>query len=309
MKKIFQDIIDICEANKHLDTEDTLSDIQVKAKSRVIKCEWEEKYGIKMSKYFRPAENDYYNMYNDQSISYFKDGYDCYKKSYGRSISWSEGDKQPVDEWIYSIGFSTGPYIFGMDYDGQEKLFREFFEELRTYKPDYEDLHNRHLYWKIENAKTIMDKFMEILNKYHAKNNDELKSREIAKLEARLSEIKKEAGLIKNNMKHPLDGQVKEIAFKAIPGYKYNPNSERTQSEKEDIFAIRTGGLSRSNVKDGKEVFNRQLEMSKKRRHYFVYLVYSQTDFELACPSKIKRAVIRVISFILPRVLKVKIVN
>lgn len=185
MKETFQKIIDICEQNT--DTEGTLSEIRTKAKNRVIRYEWEEKYGIKLESRF--AESGFHRIDDYQYISYFKDGYDCKKNSYGRSIGWPEGDKQPVNEWIYQVGFSTGAYIFGEDYNYQQQLFQDFFEELRTYKPDYEDLHNHNLYWKIENAKEIMGKFKEVLNKYKDRNRDELKGRKIAKLEVELKAL------------------------------------------------------------------------------------------------------------------------
>ena len=188
MKKIFQNIIDICEQNT--DTEATLSEIRTMARNRVIRYEWEEKYGIILPYGFRPAESDYYRINTFETISYFKDGYVCKKNGYGRSISWSEGNKQPVDEWIYEVGFGTGAYIFGEDYDLQTQIFQDFFEELRIHKPDYEDLHNHNLYWKVENAKEIMGKFREILNKYMDRNKDELKGRKIAQLEEKLKALK-----------------------------------------------------------------------------------------------------------------------
>lgn len=186
-KETFQKIIDICE--KGTDTEGTLSEIRTKAKNRVIRYEWEEKYGIKLDSDCRFAEYDYVRLDDYQFISYFKDGYTCHKEGHGRSISWSEGNKQPVDEWIYSVGFSTGAYIFGEDYNGQQQLFQDFFEELRTHKPDYEDLNNHCLYWKVENAKEIMSQFKVILTKYRDRNRDELKARKIDKLKKELESI------------------------------------------------------------------------------------------------------------------------
>ena len=188
IKTTFQKIIDICEQNT--DTEGTLSEIRLKAKNRVIRYDWEEKYGIKLDSDCRFAEHDYFDFGNYQMISYYKDGYVSHKEKGGRSISWPEGDKQPVDEWLYEISFSTGAFIFGDDYEGQKQLFQDFFEELRTYKPDYEDLHNHNLYWNVKNAKKIMSQFMEILKKYSDKNMEELKSRKINKLEAELNELK-----------------------------------------------------------------------------------------------------------------------
>jgi len=186
-KETFQKIIDICEQNT--DEEGTLSDIRTKAKNRVIRFEWEEKYGIKLDSGCKFAEYDYHNFNDNQGIFYFKDGYTCHKEGYGRSISWSEGNKQPVDEWLYTLSFSTGAYIFGDDYNGQQQLFQDFFEELRTYKPDYEDLHNHSLYWKAENAKEIMSEYKNVLNKYKEKNRNELKIRKINQLKGELLKL------------------------------------------------------------------------------------------------------------------------
>jgi hypothetical protein len=188
-RDVFEKIIYLCENNS--DSESTLNEIRLKAKNRVIRFEWKEKYGIELGSDCRLAEYDFLHLGEYQMISYFTDGYKCYEEGCGRSISWSENNKQPVNEWIYSIGFSTGAYIFGEDYEGQKQLFQDFFEELRTYKPDYEDLHNHNLYWKVENAKKIMSQFKTILDKYNDKNIKELKSRKIAKLEAELESLTK----------------------------------------------------------------------------------------------------------------------
>jgi hypothetical protein len=193
MKDIFEKIIKLCE--EVTDEEGTLSEIRLKAKNRVIRYDWEEKYGITLGSDCRLAEYDYCRIGGDyQMISYFKDGYASHKDGIGRNISWSEGDKQPVDEWVYSISFSTGAYIFGGEYEGQKKLFQDFFEELRTFKPDYEDLHKHSLYWKVENAKEIMSQFRLILirfilKKYVDKNREELKERKISKLKAELKSL------------------------------------------------------------------------------------------------------------------------
>lgn len=187
MKGVFEKIIKLCE--QATDEEGTLSEIRLKAKNRVIRYDWEEKYGVTLESDCRLAEYDYYQIGDYQLISYFKDGYESHRAGSGRSISWPEGDKQPIDEWVYSIGFSTGPFIFGGDYEGQKQLFQDFFEELRTYKPDYEDLHNHCLYWRIENAKEMMSQFRPILKKFSVKNREELKARKINKLKTELESL------------------------------------------------------------------------------------------------------------------------
>ncbi|MBI5954435.1 MAG: hypothetical protein HY865_22490 [Chloroflexi bacterium] len=74
--------------------------------------------------------------------------------------------------------------------EAEENDKQPVFEELRTYKPDYEDLHNHSLYWKLENAKEIMSQFKVILKKYFDRNMEELKTRKISKLEAELEKLK-----------------------------------------------------------------------------------------------------------------------
>lgn len=188
MKNIFQQIIDICTIN--IDDEGLLAEIAIKAKNRVIRYEWVEKYGIKLADYCLLAENDYFRLDDYQTISYFKNGYKSKEQNRGRYISWEENKKQPVEEWVYSISFPTGAYIFGENYNGQQQIFQDFFNEILTYTPDFKDLHNHNLYWKPENAKEIMLRFKVILDKYKKKNKQELKAREIIRLEAELQKLK-----------------------------------------------------------------------------------------------------------------------
>jgi len=188
MKTPFEEIIEICEkAENH----EVLSDIALKAKNEVIRDQFTTQYGITLDSSARLGEYDYHKKSGYEFICWYADGYKCHEEGRGRSISWSEGGKQPVNEWLYSVQFSTGAYIFGDDYEYQAPLFRKFFEELRTYQPDYEDLHNHGLYWKIENASTIYKEFCNILTKYRTFNRDEFNSRKIAKLQAEIDKLTK----------------------------------------------------------------------------------------------------------------------
>jgi len=188
MKSPFEEIIEICDkADKH----DVLNDIARKAKNEVIRHKFADEYGVVLDSSARLAEYDYHKKSDYEFISWYADGYKCHEEGHGRSVSWSEDGKQPVNEWLYSVQFSTGAYILGDDYDYQQPLFRQFFEELRTYKPDYQDLHNHCLYWKIENASTIYKEFYNILTKYKTLNREELDSRKIAKLQAEIDKLTK----------------------------------------------------------------------------------------------------------------------
>jgi hypothetical protein len=101
-------------------------------------------------------------------------------EKYRRTISWSDDDRQPKDELLLCIGFSTGAYIFGQDYPTD--LFQKFFNELKTYKPKYTDTSNKNLFYSMDNAKEIFNSFNDILKKYHDLNKDDFKQRKIKEL-------------------------------------------------------------------------------------------------------------------------------
>jgi len=188
-KKAYQDILDVC--SKYSSELGDVKDMEDVARGHLTVIDWEEKYGIKVSESFNPCKWDYYRVNDFMMFSYFKDAKLCKKEGRGRSIGWEDNNKQPEDGWILSIGFSTGAYIFGDDYDEQTNLFQEFFQELKTYNPDFVDSQNHDLYWRIENAKNIYLDFNEILKKYKDKNASELKNRKIKKLKQELESLEK----------------------------------------------------------------------------------------------------------------------
>ena len=190
-KKAYSEIVELCEKYPNFDNQFRFYDINEmkgKAKNHLLLIEWYEKYGLKLDNLLEPYTRDYLNINSYLSFQLFKDA-----EHYGRSISWSDDDRQPEDGWYLCIGFSTGAYIFGKDYESQKQLFQDFFQELKSYKPDYLDTANHNLYWKIENAKPIYDNFNEILKKYYEKNTSELNERKIKKLKAELAQAQNEA--------------------------------------------------------------------------------------------------------------------
>jgi len=106
---------------------------------------------------------------------------------YNRQISWSDDGRQPENELLLQICFPTGAYIFGDDYP--QKLFQEFFLELKSYNPDYIDTHNSCLYFKVEKAAKVFNSFGLILEKYHKINKQDSKKRQIQKLEEELKKL------------------------------------------------------------------------------------------------------------------------
>lgn len=185
-KKAYSELKEVCEKYAvEFDNKYGLYDIRKalqEADNHLRAIELYEEHGIRLSElYYNP---DHTNIDDYRGISFY-DGE-------RRNISWPDDGKQPKDVHLYQIGFSTGAYIFGRDYDSQQQVFKDFYEELKTYKPDYSDNHNHSLYWKLENAKPIHDKFNEILKKYHERNTSELKQRKADKLRKELAELEKD---------------------------------------------------------------------------------------------------------------------
>lgn len=197
-KDAYTDVLAVCSKygsfdNKYSSDFDDIHRMEVSAKDHLLLIEWYEKYGLKIDHSNKPYSYNHFTLGDYMRFSHFNDA-QAEKDSGkgGRYISWPDDDRQPKNEWLFEISFSTGPFIFGDDYDGQRQLFQDFFKELQSYKPDYSDSHNNNLYWKLENAKPIYDEFNAILRKYRERNTAELKQREAARLRKELTKIESE---------------------------------------------------------------------------------------------------------------------
>ena len=103
----------------------------------------------------------------------------------GRSIGWSDDDRQPVNEWLYVISFTTGAYIFGRPYP--QETFKSLFLELKEFGAKYCDTANSSLYFPPDKAKAVHGAFWEIFNRHKDMVEGELKKKRKAEL---LEELK-----------------------------------------------------------------------------------------------------------------------
>jgi hypothetical protein len=117
---------------------------------------------------------------------YIKIGY--FSCNNGSQISWEDNGNQPLDEHLLIFSFPTGAYALGDKYP--IKLFKEFFEELKTYNPKYCDTNNSTLYFSLDKAKDVFNNFDEIFAKYKYRYNKSAKQREIEELETKLNALK-----------------------------------------------------------------------------------------------------------------------
>jgi hypothetical protein len=110
-----------------------------------------------------------------------------YGEDHNRTISWSDDDSQPDNEWLYVICFSTGAYIFGQEYP--TKTFQAFFNELKQFEPKYIDSMNTSLYFTSKKSAAIHAAFPEILQRYKGLVYDELKEKRIKALQDELEKL------------------------------------------------------------------------------------------------------------------------
>lgn len=153
--------------------------LEEQSKFHLYGIELKEKYGLDLDP--KSITNINWNKLGDYiSICH-------YGKKYNRKISWSDDGSQPEDELLLNISFPTGGYIFGQDYP--REFFQKFFNELKTYNPKYSDTTNKCLYFSMDNAGKIFNKFPSILKKYYEENKIDYKKRQIKKKKEELNKL------------------------------------------------------------------------------------------------------------------------
>jgi len=174
----YQEILSVLNKYKDI-VRYNYNDLDVEAKKHLFEIELQEKYGLNIGK-GRVDSLDYIRINDYCSISWWGE-------KYRRTISWLDEGKQPTDELLVVFGFSTGAYIFGDDYP--KEFFQEFWNELKSYNPTYIDTTNKNMYFSIDTAKDVFNKFPDILKKYYKKNEEDAKQREIKRLKEKLETL------------------------------------------------------------------------------------------------------------------------
>lgn len=184
VKKAYDEVLK--SLNKHKDViVFDVKDLERKAKIHLFGLELKEVYGFNID----PKQVD--------SIDSIRFGeyrtVGAWGEKHRRTIAWSVDGRQPKDEMLLQICFSTGAYIFCEDYP--ITLFQKFWLELKSFSPDYIDEVNHGLYWKLENAKDVFNSFGEIIKKYVDLNKEDAKKRQIDRLKKELDKLESNANL------------------------------------------------------------------------------------------------------------------
>lgn len=177
-RKAYAEILNILNKYKDICNYD-ISNLKSIAERHLFGLELKENYGLNID-----PKNIYYSNYYKHN-DYMGVGW--WGKKHQRTIGWPDNDKQPKNELLCYISFSTGAYIFDEDYP--KELFQEFWEELKSYNPKYTDSHNHCLYFSMDNAPKIFNEFEAILKKYHERNKKESKQRQIERLQNELNNL------------------------------------------------------------------------------------------------------------------------
>ena len=190
-KRAYTEMLQVCEKHQlfSINGFGDISEMARSAQGHLLLIEWYEKYGLKIDHMYNPLNRTHIDLGSYRLFSYFADATADREQGSGRFISWPDDGSQPHEEWLFSLSFPSGAYIFGDDYDYQKDVFRGFIDELKGYIPDYSDTTNSHFYWKLENAKSIFEDFESILHKHKVININQLNARRAAKLRAELAAL------------------------------------------------------------------------------------------------------------------------
>jgi len=182
MKTTYATILKLLKKHKN-DIVFNVDDLQRQAENHLFGLELRDTYGLNID----PAK-----VNSTTSFKCNEHFYICiFGEKHNRTISWPDVKGQPKNELLLWISFPTGAYIFGQDYPTE--FFKQFWEELKSYNPKYSDTMNHNLYWDLPNAKDVFNNYPAILNKYRELNREDIKKRQIAKMEADLAKFKETA--------------------------------------------------------------------------------------------------------------------
>ena len=177
VKKAYDEIFKALHKHREICVFD-ISDLERKAKTHLFGLELKEVYGLNIDP--KQVSSFDYQSFGEKKIGLFGE-------KHRRTISWSVDGRQPEDEYLFTVSFPTGAYIFGEDY--ATDFFQKFWLELKTYKPDYIDEANHCLYWKLENAKDAFNNYDSVLKKYYELNKEDVKRRRIEKMKKELEQL------------------------------------------------------------------------------------------------------------------------
>jgi hypothetical protein len=185
-REMVEKALNVCKKNAQLFKDLGINEFNTvyKATSNVLYAiKLQEDYGIKditVSMVKNAEPNVYVNINEHAYIA-------SMGKKYSRTISWSVDGSQPEDEVMFVLHFPTKAYIFGDSYP--KELFKDMWNEIKTYNFKYVDDVNSNIYFSLENSAPIANEFQNILQKYYKRFKDEANMRRAVELRRELEKL------------------------------------------------------------------------------------------------------------------------
>ncbi len=115
-----------------------------------------------------------------------------------KKISWSDDGRQPREgEELIEFSFPCGSYTFGDDVLCANKVWEEFWYELKSYGYSFIDTENHNIYFNLKNGKYLFNNFDEIIEKYQEKCKKLQNTDNIIGLQAKIEEMQTRLKLLK----------------------------------------------------------------------------------------------------------------
>lgn len=125
------------------------------------------------------------DTYVDLSHNTFR--YNFFKAGDGKKISWSDDNRQPLNEELIVVTYPTGAYYLNKEYD--TKTFNEFFNELKSFGYEYLDSANKSIYFSLEVGAEVYKNYEEILAKYKKLSLERTKEKRVEELKKQIEDI------------------------------------------------------------------------------------------------------------------------
>ncbi len=177
--KLYEELFSFLDKNKSNLFFDTyeIENFKQRSNGHLFGLKLQEQFGFNIDP--KKVTSDYFHRFTSDCQSY-NISISIWGEKHNRTITCSDDRRQPEDEMLLHVRFSTGAYIFGDHYPTD--LFNRFFAELKTFEPKYCDTTNRCLYFSLNNAANFYNNFESILKKYYELDKAEEDNRKIEKL-------------------------------------------------------------------------------------------------------------------------------
>jgi len=130
---------------------------------------------------------NYCKISDEMNIIYFKDAEEDKKKRSWCYISRSDDWRQPKEEQLLNIRFSTWAYFLSSAYPID--TFELMRQELKSFWPKYCDTKNRWLYFTLDKCRDVCSKYPDIVKKYKEIAQKESKEKEKEILREKLKKL------------------------------------------------------------------------------------------------------------------------